>query len=331
MRRLSKGLSPIIGLFAYALVCFCSPVLAQNDSVVVTAVQRAKEVGVEEDILNYILVLGYKYHLKPAEVSEFINITRVARSENLPMKPLVSKMEEGLAKRVKVETIQKVVRQELSRYRFVRGLSHKAMNRWNLPDDALRSEDLVRLVKTMSLGISEKEMEGFFETIPRVSLSIVANVIEFSAALRQSGLGSKATEDIVLSGLGKGYFTRSAWSLALLVKAAKGRNTSDERIKSAALDVVRGNQSIEQAQRALGIGDKDLSVGPQVISPSVAPPEAGSGPRGGEGESGSSGSGSEGGGSDGGAGAGGAGSEGNGPGGGSGGPGDGAGGGGGHR
>ena len=55
MRQLSKGLSPVLGLFAYMLVCFCSPVLAQNDSVVVTAVQRAKEAGVEEEMLNIIL------------------------------------------------------------------------------------------------------------------------------------------------------------------------------------------------------------------------------------------------------------------------------------
>jgi hypothetical protein len=162
------------------------------------------------------------------------------------------------------------------------------MTRWNVPEESLRDEDLVSLVKTMSMGISEKEMKDFLQQAPRASMSVFADALEFTAALKQSGLNSEATRDIVFSGLEKGYFSRSSWHLALAVKAAKSLNIADEHIKMVALEVVSGDKTIQEARKALGVDRKDLKWGPQIIPPRSGIPAKGPTTEGDKGYSGAS-------------------------------------------
>jgi len=286
MRRLSSQFIRTWALVFLVLAVMSSPLFAQGNQAVDIAVQRAKEAGVPEKEINYVLVLGYNHHLRSEEVTALIRITREARAENLPVHPLISKMEEGLAKGVKVQVIEQVVRQELKQYSFVRTLAYRAMDRWEVPVKGLKNSDLVRLAKTLSMGISEQEMKGFFEEAPPTSMKAFVNAFEFMAAMKQAGLSSEATKAVVFAGLEKGYFSKSGLNLASTISAAKRGNIADHEIETAALGVILGNRSIQETQKALGLEPKDLGRAPHVISPhgeGAVSTEGGKGERGGAG------------------------------------------------
>ena len=73
-------------------------VFAREARDVTVAVQGAKDSGVPEEMLTRLLALGYKYDLRPDQVAGFVNVMSEAKAQNLPVGPLVSKIEEGLAK-----------------------------------------------------------------------------------------------------------------------------------------------------------------------------------------------------------------------------------------
>jgi hypothetical protein len=179
-----------------------------------------------------------------------------------------------------------------------------------MPKENLRSEELVRLSKTLSMGISEQELKGFLAKAPKAPLSEIADAVELMAALKQSRMQSEAVEKMVFYGLREGFFSKTAWDLPLMVHSAKSHKLPDTKIKAAVMEVVKGEKSVMEAHTGLGLDPNDLSLGPQVSGPAGA--SAGQGQGGGTGHGGSGGSGSGGGGP---GGSGGSGSGGGGPGG----------------
>jgi uncharacterized membrane protein YgcG len=116
------------------------------------------------------------------------------------------------------------------------------------------------------MGISEQEMKGFFEEAPPTSMKAFVNAFEFMAALKQAGLSAEVTKAVAFVGLEKGYFSKSALNLASTIHAAKRGNIAEHEIERAALEVVLGNSSVQETQRALGLEPKDLDRGPHVSS-----------------------------------------------------------------
>ena len=249
-----------------------SPASAEDATDVTAAVKRARDSGVPENVLSQMLAFGYKYNLKAVEIANFVNITREAKEEDLPIGPLVSKMEEGLGKRIHAEMIDRVLRQQLSQYHFARKVVHKTMNRWSIPTQSLEPGELVRLSKTLSMGISRQEMEGFFARAPQAPIAEIVNALELMAALKQSHLQTEMSEEIVFTGLKKGFFSKTAWNLPLMVSSAKSKKVADEKIKAAAIEVVSGKKSVLKAHTELGLDSHDLVLGPQFSgSPSESP------------------------------------------------------------
>jgi hypothetical protein len=271
-----------------------SPTHAGNETDVMTAVEQARDAGVPENLLNRMLAFGYKYKLNEIEVTRFVRMAEEAKKEDLPITPIVSKIEEGLAKRVKPQIIQQVLKKELSQYRFTRKTVLKTMSRWGMPKENLQSEELVRLSKTLSMGISEQELKGFLAKAPKAPLSEIADAVELMAALKQSHMQSETVEKMVFYGLREGFFSQTAWDLPLMVHSAKSHKLSDTKLKAAVMEVVKGEKSVMEAHIGLGLDPNDLSLGPQVSGPASA--SAGQGQGGGTGHGGSGGSGSGGGG-----------------------------------
>jgi hypothetical protein len=289
-------------LLIWCLVFFYSstPVFAEDETDVMTAVEQAKDAGVPESLLNRMLAFGYKYKLEEREMAHFVRMTEDAKKEDLPIAPLVSKIEEGLAKRVQPRVIQRVLKKELSQYRFARKVASETISRWGMPKESLRSGELVRLSKTLSMGISKQEMKGFLARAPKAPLSEIVDAAELMAALKQSRMQSQIVEEIVFDGLREGFFSKTAWDLPLMVDSAKSHKVSDAKIKIAVMEVVKGKKSVMEAHVGLGLDPNDLTRGPQISGPDGA--SAGQGQGGGTGHGGSGGPGSGGGGSPGGSG-----------------------------
>ena len=113
------------------------------------------------------------------------------------------------------------------------------------------------------------------------------------AALKQSRMESEIAEKIVFHGLREGFFSKTAWDLPLMVYSAKNHMLSDTNIKTAVMEVVKGEKSVLEAHIGFGLNPNDLALGPQVSGPVGA--SAGQGQGGGTGHGGSGGSGSGGG------------------------------------
>jgi|GEM_PF-890472 len=170
------------------LAGWVAPAASRADDAVAVAVQRGKQAGVPEQALNHILTLGYEYDLQPDEVARFLDLSREARRSDLPLDPLIGKMDEGLAKRVRVRTVARAVEKEMNRYRFVRQLARKAMDRNSIQSRHLRGRDLARMAKAASMGLQDSELEAFFSEAPPASMAQYAHALELTAAMKQSGL-----------------------------------------------------------------------------------------------------------------------------------------------
>ena len=133
------------------------------------------------------------------------------------------------------------------------------------------------MAATLSMGISEDEMAAVFQGAPaKAALAERVNSLEFMAALNQSGLDPKAARELVFRGLERGYFSKTPWELARTVRSARDKKVPDHIIKSTAMEVVEGKKTIGEARTALGLQGRDLSRGPQVMSPNVGRAAGGS-------------------------------------------------------
>jgi hypothetical protein len=290
VRQPLNRISSLLLIWGLFFLVASSPIFAGDETDVMSAVEQARDAGVPESLLNRMLAFGYKYKLEEREMAHFVLMTKDAQNENLPIGPLVSKIEEGLAKRVQPRVIQRVLQKELSQHRFVRKIVSEKMRQWGVPKESVWSGQLVRLSKTLSMGISESEMKGFLERAPKAPLSEIVDAAELMAALKQSRMPSQIAEEIVLEGLREGFFSRTAWNLPLMVHSAKNRKLSDTKIRAAVLEVVKGKKSVMEAHTSLGLDTDDLTRGPQISGPVGA--SGGQGGSGGTGHGGSGGSGS---------------------------------------
>jgi hypothetical protein len=311
-------------IFLLLFVSWVPQAWGQED--VIIAVNQAKGSGVPEEALNRVLVLGYKHALKSDQLVHLVLLTKEAKDQDFPVDQAVGKMEEGLAKKAKVASIQEAVQQEMARYATARTIVQQAMSKRGVEADEVQQTHMVRSANTLAMGLSAQEVRGFLEEAPHASVNELVSSLEFMAALQQAKVSHESAQEIAVAGLKTGFFSRGAWDLVHLISVAKGKSLPENDLQARALEVVRGEKSVVEAQKSLGLQSQDMAGGPTVIGPAAHGTGARGGSSGGHGAAGSGGAGAPG---SGGSGSGGSGSGGPGSGGGSGAGGPGAGGGGG--
>ena len=255
------------------------------------AVEAARTKGVPEELITRILVVGYHYRLESGDLAGFLAVAAEAEQRKLPVEPLVDKMEEGLAKRVETYRIQQVLRRDLVQYGFVREVLQKTVFERGHQTEILTNTTVVRLTRTLSMGIVQSEMQGLLEAAPKVSVGELVESVEFAAALKQAGEEFPTAKEITLAGLENGFFTRTAWTLPLMISAAKTNHLPEDQIKAAALEVVKGNKTVLEAHTGLGLDPKSLARGPILSAPASG---GGKGSTSGKGQTGGSSTGGQG-------------------------------------
>jgi hypothetical protein len=265
--RFSRFSQPFYFLFLYFLffACFIPEALGQDD--VTTAVNRAKAAGIQEDALNRMLVLGYKYKLRSEQLAELILLAKEAKEQDFPVDHAVGKMEEGLAKKAQVKAIHRAVEQEMARFSTVRMIIGQSMGKRGMREDEIQENHLTRSANTLAMGLSEQEIKGFFEDAPRASMNDLVASLEFMTALQQGMVSHETAKEISFAGLEMDFFSKGAWGLAQVIGVAKGKKVSEETVKSEALSVMKGEKNLSDAQRALGLQSQDMVRGPIVVTP----------------------------------------------------------------
>jgi uncharacterized membrane protein YgcG len=255
------------------------------------AVQTAKTSGVSEELISRIMVVGVHYNLESRDLVGFLVIATEAGQRKLPVEPLVDRMEEGLAKRVETHRIQQVLRYDLVQYGFVQDMLQKTILEKGYPPEQMKSAAVVRLARTLSMGVAQSEMQDLLQEAPKVSIGEIVDAVEFTAALKQAGEDFPEAKEITMVGLQHGFFTRTAWNLPLMVSAARTNRLPENQIKAAALEVVKGNKTVLEAHTGLGLDPKSLARGPILSGP---PSGDGKGSSMGKGQAGASGQGGQG-------------------------------------
>ncbi|GEM_PF-1231668 len=268
--NLRKYLALLVPLALVVALLLPAAATAAPSTGITAAINDARRAGVSEETVNQVLAFGYEYHLDPSTVKRFLNIMAKAAGEGLPVAPLVSKTKEGLVKRVPPSRILSVLQKEISNQVFVRKLAQTALKRWKQPLKNLTPRLLTRMSRTLQMGITKSEMEYFFAHAPRAPMSQVADALEFLAALKQAPLNARVATRLVFSGLKTGFFAKTAWQVPLMVRFAKKKSVSEDKIAAAAMDVVSRKSSVGTACKSLGLDTAALAQGPQFsASPSA--------------------------------------------------------------
>jgi len=256
----------------YALFFLLLPLLWSGTAYTATstgitaAINAARKAGVSEKAINQTLAFGYEYNLKPKTVKQLLHIYAKAAQKGLPVAPLVSKTKEGLIKRVPPALIQRVLNREISNQLFVRVIATKTLRRWKQPMTSLTPQLVTRMSKTLEMGISKEEMKLFFAKAPKAPMAEIANALEFLAALKQASLNTETATGLVFSGLKNRFFAKTAWQVPLMVKQAKHKNVSEDKIAVTTQGVMSGKTNIGMACKSLGIDPTSLAQGPQFSS-----------------------------------------------------------------
>ena len=253
--------------FLLLILTIGCPVVAQaqqTDDTLVAALQEARETGISETTLSQLLALGYEKQFEPSGMAELLPILAQCQRENLPLEPFLSKIEEGISKRIPASRIAQVLRTRLEDYRFTRSLIDETLG---IRDkvEPVSSESHIRLTETLYCGLSRENLSRLLSTFPTTPLPVVSRGAEVLASLKQVHFDSELAEQIVDTGMKQGYFTAEQREFSQIVAVAKRKGLQDDQIASAAMAVMGSGGSRDDFSSHLGITDQDRSRhGPQL-------------------------------------------------------------------
>jgi len=236
----------------------------QKDDNLAAALQEARNAGVTETILDRLLALGYEKQVDPATMGNFLTILALCQQENLPLQPFLSKIEEGITKKVPATRIEQVLRNKLADYRFTRALIEKYLKRHG-KTEPVSPEYLVRITETLYCSLAREDLEQLLGEFPLAPLPTVVRGAELLASLRQIRFDPNLSEQIVDTGIKQGYFTNEQRDFVRIIAAAKDKGLKDDQIARAALEIIEKMGSQTEFASRLGISAHDLEHrGPQL-------------------------------------------------------------------
>ena len=230
-----------------------------GDPSVTNSVRVASEAGVPEIALNRLLMLAVNHRLEDDDVVRLVNFLQIVRTDNLPIDPFMGKIDEGLAKKIPLNTIAAVLTQRLDDYRFVRRVLMRKTGEQEITPYALS-----RMVSSLDAGISRKELARFIQEASGQDLSMLARGTEILALLKQVRFNKYLAREIIFTGLRNNSLTQSWDYLARVVATAKRRQIPDDKIARAARQALEANRPLGDFMAALGFTPRDLRHGPAV-------------------------------------------------------------------
>ena len=252
-------------LLLFALTGFVADLGAQQDNDSLDgALRRAREAGIPEPTIDRLLALGYEKQLEPSVMGNLLSVLVQCRQEELPVQPFLSKIEEGISKRVPEPQIRNVLLKKRDDYRFTRSLISDFMKRQGR-NDVLSPEFHIRLTETLYCGLSRQDLEHLLDKAPSAPFTSVTRGAEILASLRQMQFDPHYSQQIVDTGVAQGFFTAAQKDFSRIIAVAKERGLPDEQTARIAISVIGSKSSQNDFCAKLGITAQDIGhQGPQV-------------------------------------------------------------------
>lgn len=235
----------------------------QTGDTLVSALREARETGISETTLKPLLALGYEKQFEVSGMADLLPILAQCQRENLPLEPFLSKIAEGISKRIPASQIEQVLRKRLEDYRFTRSLITETAGLANKVEP-VSPESHIRFTETLYCGLSRENLSHLLSTFSDTPLPVVSRGAEVLASLKQVHFDPVLAEQIVNTGMKQGYFTAEQREFTRIVAAAKRKGLQDNQIATAAMTVMGKGGSRHDFSLHLGITHQDLSRhGPQ--------------------------------------------------------------------
>jgi hypothetical protein len=223
-------------------------------------VRDAQQAGFPAETLNRLLAMGYEQKIEADQMITLVEFLSTVRKDGLPLAPFVSKVEEGLTKRIAPSVILQVLQQRKDDYRFVQDLLSTRVRQRDQAAD-IPSDYLVRLAESHYCGISRGQLEQLVAQAPAVPLVMVVRAVETRAALAQIQFDPQRADHLVALGMERQFFTAERQDLAHVIAAARRKGIPDNRIETTVAAAMETNGGLQDITRPLGVTPQDLSIG----------------------------------------------------------------------
>jgi hypothetical protein len=228
-------------------------------------VQEAAAAGVAPVALNRLLAYGVEQQSDPAEIQQVMGALIAVHQGGLPLQPFVSKMEEGIAKRVSPGRIAQAIAKKEQDYRFAWALIADHAKPQADPNAAVPLEYHVRLAELLGTGLLKTDLRQWVQTAAAAPLPVVVRGAELLALLRQSGFDGDLADQIVAAGLKHDFFTADRADIGRILHTAKNKGMPEARIAAAAIEAMASRSTTKQLCIVLGVAPEDLDAkGPRL-------------------------------------------------------------------
>ncbi|WP_244082476.1 hypothetical protein [Desulforhabdus sp. TSK] len=242
----------------------CSALAGEGRGSLADAVAEAQQAGIPSEDLNRLLTFGYENQVDPEGMARLVGILTEAHKEDIPLKPLWSKIQEGLAKRIPMPRLEEVVAKKEQDYRLVQSWLVE-YNRTQASHVRVPEETLIRLTESLYCGLSKEELRGMLAQFPGVPLGTMTRGVEVFASLRQMAFDPKLSREIVSTGLSRSFFTSNERDFVRSIDIARSRGLTDKEIAAAAMSVMEMHGTYSDFSARVGVTEKDLGqYGPQL-------------------------------------------------------------------
>ncbi|MDQ7032380.1 MAG: hypothetical protein Q9M37_06660 [Desulfonauticus sp.] len=205
---------------------------------------------------NKLNTLGENYRISAEGRKRLLQVLLMAQHKQVSLSLLISKIEEGLAKKVPPQIIAQALLKEIDNYCYVRNLLKTFFS--CAPEKLISNKVVKTIVDSLSLGLSRKELAQFIKSAPIAPLSMLAIAIENLALLKQIHFNPDMAKQIMFTGLRYKSFSSDWRYVAKIIALAKKRNLSDKQITKAALQILRHKQHLNKLMELLGFTSRNL-------------------------------------------------------------------------
>jgi hypothetical protein len=272
MKIFSKFLIPGVLIVIHVLIwgaLLSDSAFAGHSNQVLSVVESARQKGIPEDILEYLLAYSIDNSVAPDHVVTVIQILVNVKESGLKLAPFQDMIREGIAKHVTLERIEKGLNELWSDHLFARELlAEKSRSSSKQTEAAFQS-----LVESLELGLGRQELRELCEGAPTVSLEMLAVAARNKAYLIQIGFDAELTDKILSTGLANASFTPGWASFYRLAAASKRKGASEDMIAHAAIEALKQNEDMRNVMKKLGFIVRDVRHGPHQGAPVEATEE----------------------------------------------------------
>lgn len=238
------------------LLWFCSVGITQADEagLLENELRMDRAAGLDNESLDRILAAARRNRLPNEETVRWLTQVRIAAREALPTAPLINKIEEGVSKRIDSGRIEAALGHMINNLRFTDALTTGDFQESSQHLSTDQKRVIIRLSELLSAGMTQGEMRRLYQSWQPAKPGQKVEAMTFYAVTKQAGLDPVEAGRIASAGIKQNHFHGFPLDLAMMIKAAKANKIQSSEIVTHALRVIRGEETVIQAHRQMGIG-----------------------------------------------------------------------------